>query len=600
VTWVPATLLDFRARPDFLVADLNSTFSFAMELKNPLPVDGVISLEIPDTFQQVDPNPGSNSVLETDMDGTYTVEVVGPAGGFFTVLVRRAGDGTVVTQAAGLSFQINKVVNQAAIGNTGGYRMTTFLNDETTRVDVGDSHSIFIDKQVTNVGVGFGSSSLAVLGQPKKWFFHGYGLNALDEIKWVHNSASEDDHCQDGFVSKYGPHEAAGASPNSAGVSVGLVASGVADAATEFDVLFVQENSEANGPFKLCYKFHNETGPGLGGDFADSGSGVVPWKLYAGMEVEVREFYEIVAANEGALDEAVAHREKTLSARGFGVADGDQVRWIESGLNCSEQVASQVSYEDNEWWAGDAVACVATSNSADDGADANFYCVNGGTIRGTTGRCACVCAAGYEGWGCATASACVATSNAGDNGADGNYYCTGSGSVGGTTGGCTCACATGYEGAGCATASACVATTQAADVGTDGYFYCVNGGSIGGTTGGCTCACAAGYEGTGCGTASACVATSNAGDDGADGNYYCEGGGSVGGTTGGCTCACATGYEGAGCATASACVATTTSTDDGTDGNVYCINGGTATGTTGACGCTCAAGYEGAGCATSS
>ena len=47
--------------------------------------------------------------------------------------------------------------------------------------------------------------------------------------------------------------------------------------------------------------------------------------------------------------------------------------------------------------------CVATSTWSDDGTTGNFYCVNGGTVGGTTGSCTCTsCNAGYSGTNCAT------------------------------------------------------------------------------------------------------------------------------------------------------------------------------------------------------
>jgi len=47
--------------------------------------------------------------------------------------------------------------------------------------------------------------------------------------------------------------------------------------------------------------------------------------------------------------------------------------------------------------------CAATASPADTtGADGNFYCINGGTIGGTTGDCTCTCAAGYSGLTCTT------------------------------------------------------------------------------------------------------------------------------------------------------------------------------------------------------
>ena len=52
--------------------------------------------------------------------------------------------------------------------------------------------------------------------------------------------------------------------------------------------------------------------------------------------------------------------------------------------------------------------CDASANSSKTGSDGVFYCINGGTIGGTTESCACTsCNAGYEGDNCHTAILCV-------------------------------------------------------------------------------------------------------------------------------------------------------------------------------------------------
>ena len=107
---------------------------------------------------------------------------------------------------------------------------------------------------------------------------------------------------------------------------------------------------------------------------------------------------------------------------------------------------------------------------------------------------------------------CVASDNASKNGTDGTFYCINGGTIGGTTGSCTCTeCDAGYGGASCQTMGACTASTEATKDGSDGSFYCINGGTVGGTTGACSCtSCNAGYEGTSCQTAS--TPPSTAGD----------------------------------------------------------------------------------------
>ena len=113
--------------------------------------------------------------------------------------------------------------------------------------------------------------------------------------------------------------------------------------------------------------------------------------------------------------------------------------------------------------------------------DGTFYCINGGTVSGTTGSCVCtLCDAGYGGASCQTVGACGASTDPSATGSDGSFYCINGGSVGGTAGLCTCtSCNAGYEGASCQTASTCTALADSTKDGSDGTFYCINGGTIG-------------------------------------------------------------------------------------------------------------------------
>ena len=135
-------------------------------------------------------------------------------------------------------------------------------------------------------------------------------------------------------------------------------------------------------------------------------------------------------------------------------------------------------------------SCTASSLSTKDGTDGNFYCINGGTVGGTTGSCTCTsCNAGYGGASCETAGACSTSTDPSKDGADGSFYCINGGTVGGTagSGSCTCtSCNPGHEGASCQTASACTVSAVSTKDGSDGTFYCINGGTVGGTTGSCT------------------------------------------------------------------------------------------------------------------
>ena len=157
--------------------------------------------------------------------------------------------------------------------------------------------------------------------------------------------------------------------------------------------------------------------------------------------------------------------------------------------------------------------CVATTTPSDDGSTGDFYCINGGAVEGFSGSCTCTgCDAGYGGANCATCpdgysgtppgscagAACSATSTSTDDGANGNFYCVNGGSIGGITGSCTCTCLTGFNGASCENAAPCVATSTPTDDGTEGDYYCINGGFAAGTTGDCSCDCAMGFAGDAC------------------------------------------------------------------------------------------------------
>ena len=53
-----------------------------------------------------------------------------------------------------------------------------------------------------------------------------------------------------------------------------------------------------------------------------------------------------------------------------------------------------------------AAACTLSGDSTKDGTDGAFYCLNGGTVGGTTSSCTCTCAANYEGTTCQTSAEC--------------------------------------------------------------------------------------------------------------------------------------------------------------------------------------------------
>ena len=211
----------------------------------------------------------------------------------------------------------------------------------------------------------------------------------------------------------------------------------------------------------------------------------------------------------------------------------------------------------------------------------------------------CACQPGYSGTNCETADPCVATTTPTDDGTDGNFYCVNGGTVGGTTGVGTCTCTNcnaGYEGTNCEI-----------DIDECNPDPCQNYATCTETSDGTTptanayhCACEPGYSGTHCEVADPCTASAVADDDGSTGVLFCTNG-VVGGTTGACTCTCNPGYGDTGCDVGDPCTASSNPADDGSAGVLFCINGGTAVGTTPNCGCDCvsAPGWQNSGCAES-
>ena len=111
------------------------------------------------------------------------------------------------------------------------------------------------------------------------------------------------------------------------------------------------------------------------------------------------------------------------------------------------------------------------SKNGDDGV---FYCINGGTVSGTTGSCLCTdCKEGFGGSNCGQAGACSTSDDPDKDGSDGIFWCINGGTVGGTATACTCTCKDGWDGLSCEIAKACTASSddQAKD-GSDGVLYC--------------------------------------------------------------------------------------------------------------------------------
>ena len=144
-------------------------------------------------------------------------------------------------------------------------------------------------------------------------------------------------------------------------------------------------------------------------------------------------------------------------------------------------------------------ACVASDIPGKTGTDGLIHCLSSGIVSGVTGSCVCECNDGYDGpsIGCETRLLCVASDIPDKNGTDGLFYCVNDGTIQGTTGTCSCDCAAGYSDLNCATADACTASSLTEKDGSDGEFYCING-VIGNVTGACTCECINQFSGTNC------------------------------------------------------------------------------------------------------
>ena len=71
------------------------------------------------------------------------------------------------------------------------------------------------------------------------------------------------------------------------------------------------------------------------------------------------------------------------------------------------------------------------SKNGDDGV---FYCINGGTVSGTTGSCLCTGCDGFGGASCETAGSCSTSNDPDKDGSDGSFWCINGGIVGGTAG----------------------------------------------------------------------------------------------------------------------------------------------------------------------
>lgn len=169
------------------------------------------------------------------------------------------------------------------------------------RIDVGVAASAVVGKQLSSTTAAFGSSSVAVVAQKKRWTFFGHGVALDDQVKWVNSSATSDDNCNEW---------------NAEEVDIDAL-----DGNSSTTNITFAKGSELTGPLQLCYRFSN---------------GSHPYKLYPAITVDVYELYGVPAAEQGSTSLSVVGYAKVLTLSGFGTAEFDQVRWLlEGSTNCS-------------------------------------------------------------------------------------------------------------------------------------------------------------------------------------------------------------------------------------------------------------------------
>jgi len=231
--------------------------------------------------------------------------------------------------------------------------------------------------------------------------------------------------------------------------------------------------------------------------------------------------------------------------------------------------------------------CTISSDPSDDGSNGLMYCYspfNTPFVSGYTGACDCLCETGWSGPHCDIPDACVADLDISDgftsSGIYGSYLCLNGGTISGTSGNCACACAPGFTGNFCHEMP-CIATSDVADIyGTNEKLYCINNGSIHGTFNSVTeidnCACldcSPGYNGVNCEhEIDECL-----GHQCANGATCLDGINSYS-----CDCSTAPGWTGTMC---------TENIDD--CGGHSCVNGVCVDGNNGYYTCACTGGYEG-------
>lgn len=172
--------------------------------------------------------------------------------------------------------------------------------------------------ELYSVSAKEGSTSLSVVGYPKVLLLSGFGMAELDEGKWLlqgsTNCASAD--------------SVASLAPGLHGENATAKVSSSLDVSFEFaEDVFLQGgvgNESVNAT--LCYKFGSEN-----------------FQSYTIISTGIHHVTGWTS-NSGGTSVAVVGVTEGLTFTGYGLSDsattGDRARWIRSGANCSENIAS--------------------------------------------------------------------------------------------------------------------------------------------------------------------------------------------------------------------------------------------------------------------
>ncbi|CAM9792611.1 unnamed protein product, partial [Ectocarpus sp. 13 AM-2016] len=290
VSFLAGTLPVVGASLEYDVALMETSIIFVLTIANPLPVLALVQIEFPPSFPSVSPIVADSAEL-----GTVIVN------GTFTVSVQRDGLGDVVLAGTSVGLTLSTVINRGSVGETGNFSVTTFTDSSmNNRIDVGVAASVVVGKQILSTAAAFGSSSVAVAAQNKRWTFFGHGVALEDKVKWVNSSATSDEDCN----------------WNAEEIDVDVFNGSASSASVTFS-----ESSETTGPLQLCYQFSN---------------GSHPFKLYPAINIDVFKLYNVQNAEQGSASLSVVGYAKVLTLSGFGNAEFDEAKWLlEGSTNCS-------------------------------------------------------------------------------------------------------------------------------------------------------------------------------------------------------------------------------------------------------------------------